>query len=138
MSTSCLLFVRALAALLVLSCSSGGSLKAQDTRQYLEMPIHPCSGIPCPSTSLYSPLRPDPAGVPTLVGLTMMFQDISRFNDVEQTLTSDVYVLTRWRDPRLADPSRGDGSADCAVPGEGLWMPNIEPENMRSRQQFYG
>jgi len=122
---------------MVLSCTAGVSLEAQDTRQYLEMPVNPRSGIPCPAPSLYSPLRPDPDGVPTLVGLTMMFQDISRFNDVEQTLTADVYILARWRDPRLADPSRGDGSADCAVPGQELWKPNIEPENMRSRQLFY-
>ncbi len=112
-------------------------LEAQDVRQYLESPVNPRSGIPCPSPDQYSPLRPDPPGTPTVVGLTMMFQDISRLNDVEQTLTADVYILARWHDPRLADPARGDGSADCASPGKELWMPAIEPENLRSRHAFY-
>jgi hypothetical protein len=76
-------------------------------------------------------------GTPTVVGLTMMFQDISRLNDVEQTMAADVTVIARWRDPRLADPARGGGSADCALPGKNLWMPSIEPENLRSRQVFY-
>ena len=80
---------------------------------------------------------PDPPGVPTVVGLSMLFQDISQLNDVEQTITADVYVIARWRDPRLADPGRGDGSADCPVPGDELWKPVIEPENLRSRTQFY-
>jgi hypothetical protein len=111
--------------------------EAQDVVRYLEAPVNPRSGVPCPSRELYSPLRPDPAGVPTVVALYMAFQDISRFNDTEQTMTADVYVAMRWRDPRLADPARGDGSADCPVPGKELWMPLIEPENLRSRQQFY-
>ncbi len=126
-----------LSALTVFAWTAGRSAEAQDARQYLEVPVDPRSGIPCPSPSLYSSLRPDPAGVPTVVGLTMMLQDISRFNDVEQTLTADLYVVARWRDPRLADPTRGTGSADCPVPGKELWMPRIEPENMRSRQLFY-
>jgi hypothetical protein len=66
-----------------------------------------------------------------------MFQDISRLSDVEQTMAADVTVIVRWHDPRLADPARGDGSADCALPGKNLWMPSIEPENLRSRQAFY-
>jgi len=67
----------------------------------------------------------------------MMFQDIQQFNDVSQTLTTDAWIVARWRDARLADPSRGEGSADCPIPGKELWMPAIEPENMRSRQYFY-
>jgi hypothetical protein len=66
-----------------------------------------------------------------------MFQDVSHLSDVDQTMTADVYVLARWRDGRLADPSRGEGSADCPVPRDRLWMPAIEPDNLRSRQQFY-
>jgi hypothetical protein len=46
----------------------------------------------------------------------MFFHDISQLNDVDQTITADVYILLRWRDPRLADERRGDGSADCPVP----------------------
>jgi hypothetical protein len=129
---------RVLLTLMVLSCAPVGSLDAQDVRQYLEAPVNPRSGVSCPSPSQYSPLRPDPPGVPTVVGLAVMFQDIPQFNDVAQTMTADAYIFARWRDPRLADPSRGDSSADCPVPaGKELWMPVIEPENMRSRQLFY-
>jgi len=113
-------------------------LEAQDVRQYLESPINPRSGIPCPSPDQYSSLRPDPASMPTVVGLTVVFQDISRHNDVEQTMTADVYIIARWRDPRLADPERGDGAADFSPPGKGLWTPAVEPENLRSRRSSYG
>jgi hypothetical protein len=123
--------------LLVFLCGLCASIEAQDIRRYLEAPVNSRSGIPCPSPDQYSLLRPDPDGTPTVVGMTMMFQDISRLNDVEQTMTADVTILVRWRDARLADAARGDGSADCGPPGKGLWMPSIEPENLRSRQVFY-
>ena len=113
------------------------SLLADDAREYLEAAVNPRSGVPCPSPDLYSPVRADPPGVPTMVGLSLRFQDISQLNDVDQTITTDVYVFVRWRDPRLADPGRGDGSADCPVPGGELWKPAIEPENLRSRSLFY-
>ncbi|HSC26378.1 MAG TPA: hypothetical protein VLD67_03835, partial [Vicinamibacterales bacterium] len=118
---------------------SRSPLQAQtpDILQDLESPIRPRSGVPCPSPDVYSPLRPDPAGVPTVVGLSLAFQDVAQLSDVDQTLTVDVYLLVRWRDRRLADPSRGDGSADCPMPGAELWMPAIEPDNLRTRQQFY-
>lgn len=130
-------FVRSVAAATMLVCVFGAGAAAQDARAYLETPVDPRSGIPCPPPASYSPIRPDPAGVPTVVGLAVAIQDISKFNDVEQTLTSDAYVVVRWRDPRLADQGRGEGSADCPVPGKELWMPAIEPDNMRSRQLFY-
>jgi hypothetical protein len=67
----------------------------------------------------------------------MFFHDISHLNDVDQTITADAYILLRWRDPRLADERRADGSADCPVPGDALWTPVIEADNLRSRQQYY-
>jgi hypothetical protein len=111
--------------------------ESQDVRQYLEAPINPRSGVSCPDPELYSPLRPDPEGEPTVVGLALMFQDISRLDDVQQSVTADVYIMARWRDPRLADPGRGEGSADCPAPGRELWTPLVEPENLRSQRLFY-
>ena len=49
----------------------------------------------------------------------------------------DVYLIARWRDPRLADASRGAASAECGVPSGRLWMPQLEPERLRGRQAFY-
>jgi len=113
-------------------------LAAQDLRKELDRPINPRSGLPCPTPEQYSRERPDPPGIPTVVGASMFFQDVTQFNDVDQTITVDVYTLVRWRDPRLADPRRGDASAECPPPGAGvLWTPVIEAENLRSRQQFY-
>ena len=126
------------AGLALVTCGSLGAREApQEVLRYLEAPVNPRSGVPCPPRERYSPIRPDPAGVPTVVAMYSAFQDISRLNDVEQTMTADMYIGMRWRDPRLADPARGAGSADCPVPGRELWMPLVEPENLRSRQQFY-
>jgi len=114
-----------------------GCLVAQDVSAELEKPVNPRSDLPCPSPDLYSPLRPDPPGTPTLVGIAVWFQDISHLSDVDQTLSTDVYVMLRWQDKRLVDPARGEGAADCPPPDGGLWIPAIELENLRSRQQFY-
>jgi hypothetical protein len=119
------------------SQSSQAQAPEQEVSQYLDTRLNARSGVSCPSPELYSPLRPDPEGQPTVVGMALMFQDISRLSDVDQTMSADVYIAVRWRDPRLADPSRGEGSADCPDPGKQLWTPLVEPENLRSRQLFY-
>jgi len=113
------------------------ALAAQTPGQDLERPVNPRSGLPCPTPDQYSRERPDPPGTPTVVGAAMFFQDVTQFNDVDQTLTADVYIVVRWRDPRLADPRRGDGSAECPLPGANLWSPIVEADNLRARQQFY-
>jgi hypothetical protein len=103
----------------------------------LEREVAPSSGATCPATGAYSLARPDPPGSPTMVGLGIFFQDVAQLSDVEQTLDADVYVVTRWRDSRLADPARGEGSVDCPVPDGRLWMPALEPDDLRGRQTFY-
>jgi len=116
---------------------SAVSLTAQDGVNDLEREASARSGLACPAQASYSLTRPDPEGTPTLVAVGVFFQDIAQLNDVDQTMDADVYVVVRWRDPRLADPSRGTGSAECRVPDGALWMPALEPENLRSRQAFY-
>jgi hypothetical protein len=113
-----------------------GIAAGQDLARELQEPVNPRTGATCPSPKEYLPTRPDPLGVPTTVALGLFFQDISNLNDVDQSLSADVYYIARWRDARLANPLRGEGSAECPVPGD-LWMPSIEPENLKSRQQFY-
>jgi hypothetical protein len=123
---------------LVLECRAlCGRAEAQALRQDLDGPLNARSSVSCPSPELYSPLRPDPEGTPTVVGVALLFQDISRLDDVEQTMTANIYVALRWHDPRLADAGRGEGSANCPIPGKELWVPLIEPENLRSRQLLY-
>jgi hypothetical protein len=104
----------------------------------LEREVSPRSGAACPDPAAYSLARPDAAAGPTVVGVGLFFQDVVSLSDVEQTLDADVYVVARWRDTRLADPARGEASADCPPPPEGrLWMPALEPESLRGRQAFY-
>jgi hypothetical protein len=103
----------------------------------LEREVGARSGAACPDVGVYSLARPDPAAGPTVVGLAVFFQDVASLSDVDQTLDTDVYVVARWRDPRLADPARGDASFECPVPEGRLWIPALEPENLRGRQAFY-
>jgi hypothetical protein len=103
----------------------------------LERLAPPRSGLPCPEPALYSLARPDAAMGPTVVALGMFFQDVASLSDVDQTLDTDVVVVARWRDGRLVDPARGDASVECPAPEGRLWMPALEPENLRGRQAFY-
>lgn len=105
----------------------------------LERQVGPRSGgaAACPDAGVYSLARPDPAGVPTVVGLGAFFQDVASLSDVDQTLDADALVVARWRDPRLADPSRGDASVECPMLEGRVWVPALEPENLRGRQAFY-
>lgn len=103
----------------------------------LERQVGPRSGASCPDARSYSLERPDPAAGPTVVGLGVFFQDVASLSDVDQTLDADVYLIVRWRDPRLADPARGEASVECPTPEGRLWMPASEPENLRGRQAFY-
>jgi hypothetical protein len=105
--------------------------------QDLEREVAPSADARCPDPSLYSVVRPDPSGEPTVVGIATFFQDLAALNDADQTLDIDVYVITRWRDPRLANSAGGVSSAECPVPVGRLWMPQLEPELLRSRQAFY-
>jgi len=114
-----------------------GGLSAQDIISELEKFSTPRSGLLCPSPEHYSPTRPDPPGTPTIVGLGLFLNDISNLSDVDQTLDTDVYLVKRWLDPRLANPARGEEAAACPAPAGEFWMPAIEPDNLRSRSQFY-
>jgi hypothetical protein len=108
-----------------------------DVTQDLEHAVAPSSDAVCPDPSLYATSRPNPPGEPTVVGLGVFFQDLTALNDADQTLDVDAYLIARWRDPRLAAASRGTSSAECPVPAGRLWMPQLEPERLRSRQTFY-
>src|SRR5262245_35546978 len=108
-----------------------------DLTTKLQREIVTSGAAKCPDPAAYSLERPDAAAGPTVMGLGMFFQDLVALNDVDQTLDMDVYVVARWRDPRLAEVSRGTASADCPVPAGRLWMPLLEPERLRSRQIFY-
>jgi hypothetical protein len=89
------------------------------------------TSAPCPSPELFSLGRPDPPGVPTRVGIGLYFDDILALRDTEQTFTADVWLVLRWQDPRLADPSRGDAWAKCEFPIDNVWNPKFTIRNLR-------
>jgi len=138
-SCACALALAACSAAPILSGASPTSAQepAADLVADLERQSGTRSGAACPDGSLYSLERPGPAGEPTVVALGMFFQDVASLSDVDQTLDADVLVVARWRDPRLADPGRGKASVECPVPEGRLWIPALEPENLRGRQAFY-
>jgi hypothetical protein len=103
----------------------------------LEREVGARSGMACPDPAAYAVTRPDPDGTPTLVGVGVFLQDLASLSDVDQTLDADLYVVARWRDARLADAARGEASADCPPPVGRLWMPALETEGLRARQEFY-
>jgi hypothetical protein len=131
MSMLALVFATATSA-----AAAAGSV-AQDLDRQLEREIVPNAAATCPDAALYSLARPGASAGPTVVGLGIFFQDLVALSDADQTLDMDVYLMARWRDPRLADATRGAASAECAVPTGRLWMPQLEPERLRSRQAFY-
>jgi hypothetical protein len=118
-------------------CGTALAQPSADVIQDLEHAVAPSSDAACPDPSLYATSRPNPPGEPTVVGLGVFFQDLTALNDADQTLDVDAYLIARWRDPRLAAASRGTSSAECSVPTGRLWMPQLEPERLRSRQTFY-
>ena len=89
------------------------------------------TSAPCPLPEQYSEERPDPAGVVTEVGVGVYFLDLFEINDVEQTFKGDVLVVMQWRDPRLADPMRGEARAFCTLPFDRVWIPTLEFMNVR-------
>ena len=127
-----LLFVVAAAAL-----PPAEAAVPDDLAKRLQQAIVTSAAATCPEAAAYSLTRPDAAAGPTVVGLGVFFQDLVALDDVDQTLDMDVYVLARWRDPRLADTARSSAAAECPVPTGRLWLPQLEPERLRSKQTFY-
>jgi hypothetical protein len=109
----------------------------EEIKAWLDVPIEPRGSGSCPAPEHFSLTRPDPSGTPTVVGLAVLFQDVSALSDVDQTISADLYLVERWLDPRLADANRGVGSVDCTASLKPMWMPAVEPENLRARQRFY-
>ena len=126
-----------LCGLLLLTLPASSARSLDEIKALLDEPVRPRSTGPCPAPDRFSLARPDPPDAPTVVGLAVLFQDVSALSDVDQTISADLYVIERWLDPRLADPNRGDGSVDCTSSFKPLWMPAVEPENLRAKQRFY-
>jgi hypothetical protein len=73
-------------------------------------------------------LRPDPEGRATRVSIGTYVVDVAEIDDAKRTFTADVYVLLRWKDPRLAGPAASRRS----LPLTSVWHPGLLILNQRS------
>lgn len=71
--------------------------------------------------------RPDPEGQATRVSLGVFFVDISEIEDAKQTFKAEIYVMLRWKDPRLAS-----AVALRRMPLANVWQPALQIINRRS------
>lgn len=129
-----LLFVLGICTLICTQISVDVSAGLQESRDF---DLRGGTSASCPPPESYSTERPDPRGVVTEVGVGVHFLDIFEINDVRQTFNGDVLVVMQWKDPRLADPSRGEARAYCTVPSEEVWMPTLEFMNVREVEDHH-
>jgi hypothetical protein len=69
--------------------------------------------------------RPDPEGAPTEVLIGTFVNKIMGINDIKHTFSADIFVVIRWKDPRLVDESLGGSLAGCKVPLDDVWNPRV-------------
>jgi hypothetical protein len=68
--------------------------------------------------------RPDRDG-PTHVAAQVFLVDVSKIDGAAQSLSADVFVVLRWRDPRLADPAAGSRRMRL----DAVWNPRLQIAN---------
>lgn len=73
----------------------------------------------CTAPTLRTDVRPDPAGVPTIVRTGIRAVDIREIDDVDQTITIDLAIRRVWKDQRL---SHLEG---CRLQAGAIWFPNL-------------
>lgn len=81
---------------------------------------------PCSIPAMRTDQRPNDGQGPTKVSVGVWLVDITAINDINQTLTAEIAVRQRWRDPRLAS------LAGCAVPLTSIWTPELIFVNAQS------
>ena len=96
------------------------------------------TSLQCPEDDKFIGSRPGLPEEPTRVGIGVFFLQIHQIDDVKETFDADVLYMRYWRDPRLAEPSRGDSYAFCRLPIDGFWIPEPEIENLRDLKEKRG
>lgn len=84
---------------------------------------------PCAPPSYRTDVRPDNAGPPTEIVFGARVADLLEINDVNQTITIDLAIRMRWKDPRLA------GWEGCRLSVRDIWFPDMMMKN--SGRVFY-
>jgi hypothetical protein len=76
--------------------------------------------------------RPDPPGQATRVSVGIYVVDVPEIDDAERTFTVDVYLILRWKDPRLASSD----SPGRSKPLLSVWHPDSLILNQRSMNRL--
>lgn len=84
---------------------------------------------PCAPPTYGTDVRPDNSGPPTEIGFGARVADLLEINDVNQTITIDLAIRMRWKDPRLA------GWEGCRLSIRDIWYPDLMMKN--SGRVFY-
>lgn len=66
--------------------------------------------------------RPNGAAEPTEVRIAISVLDLTGINDTAQTITANVFIRARWRDPRLAEDGAGPKTRNL----NDVWHPRIQ------------
>ena len=66
-------------------------------------------------------------GAPTKVYVAMALLDVDSISSSDQSITANLFVLARWKDPRLADPERGKRM----IPLIEIWNPRLQFVNQQ-------
>ena len=82
---------------------------------------------PAPVRGRIAPPRPEPEAGPTRVSVGLYVIDISKINDVDQSMTADFAVRLTWRDPRLAFTEQHIRE----FPLNSVWSPRLTVINKR-------
>jgi hypothetical protein len=85
----------------------------------------------CSTVGIRTDVRPNPIGEPTEVAVAVFMLDLTRIDDVAQTLSVDLLVFLDWTDPRLAD------LAGCQFPLTSVWHPQLDFINSGSPPRRY-
>ncbi len=73
-------------------------------------------------------VRPGAEGPPTEVKVGIFVVDIVKINEVSESFEADFSVILRWKDKRLADPSR---SNSIKMRLDEIWLPKVTFVNPR-------
>jgi hypothetical protein len=81
--------------------------------------------------------RPDPEGVPTKVSVGIVFLDVTKIDDVNQTFTADFYFIYRWSDPRLDVGGEASAPEVRIYEFNEIWNPQLVILNQRNLKDYY-
>jgi hypothetical protein len=67
--------------------------------------------------------RPDPPGTATMVTVGIYLLDIDSIDDARQHYNADLFLMIRWKDPRLALPEGERTGENRTFPADQIWRP---------------